>query len=441
MSRHLIASLATTDALAGVFDDASMLALLLRVEVALVRVQARLGIVPAKAAEVIATAAAEVTDAAGIARDARESGTLAIPLVRALIARAGARDADAARWVHFGLTSQDVVDTAMVLALQRAREPIARDHDRLRSSLRTLSGAHAQTLMLGRTLLQPALPTTFGYKVAGWYGVADRSGRAMVAAFDGACVVQCGGAVGTLASLGAQAEAVVSALAAELGLNVPDAPWHAHRDRLAALVAACGVYVASLGKIARDIVLLSQDEVGEVAERGGGSSTLPQKRNPAGSAIVLVAADRLPGLVSSFLTSMVQEHERGAGGWHAEWPTLVAAVEATGAAAASAADAIGHLSVDATRMRENVDRTRGVVCAERLMLLLVPSTGRERAAELVGAAVAKARATGVRFGAAAQSMPEIARVIDASTLETIDRPEAYLGAAELWRRALLTPSD
>jgi len=145
--------------------------------------------------------------------------------------------------------------------------------------------------------------------------------------------------------------------------------------------------------------------------------------------------------VSSFLTSMVQEHERGAGGWHAEWPTLVAAVEATGAAAASAADAIGHLSVDVTRMRENVDRTRGVVCAERLMLLLVPSTGRERAAELVGAAVAKARATGVRFGAAAQSMPEIARVVDASTLETIDRPEAYLGAAELWRRALLTPSD
>lgn len=444
MSRHLIDSLATTDALADVFDDASMLARLVRVEVALARVQARLGLVPAKAAETIAAAAADVTDAAAIARDARESGSLAIPLVRVLTASVEARDPDSARWVHFGITSQDVVDTAMVLALQRAREAIARDHDRLRASLRTLSDAHAQTLMVGRTLLQSALPTTFGYKVAGWYGTANRSGRTLIDAFDQASVVQCGGAVGTLASLGAQATAVASGLAEELGLNPADAPWHACRDRLATLVTSCGVYVSSLGKIARDIALLSQDEVAEVSERGGGSSTMPQKRNPAGCALVLAAAARVPGLVSSFLTSSVQEHERGVGGWHAEWPTLAAVVQSTGVASASLADAIEHLSVDSKRMRENLDRTRGVVFAERVMLLLVPSLGRERATALVHAAVTRARATGVTFGDVVRSTPEIARAIDAidaSALATIDVPETYLGAAETWRRQLLASTD
>ena len=189
--------------------------------------------------------------------------------------------------------------------------------------------------MLGRTLLQPAPPITFGLKVAGWVAALVRGWRRVDSSVDAAAVLQFGGASGTLAALGDRGPAVSRALADDLGLRNPEAPWHTDRDRLAALVSACGVYTATLGKIARDISLLMQDEVGEVAERGGGSSTMPHKRNPAGCAVVLAASTRLPGLVAAFLTGMVQEHERGVGGWHAEWPTLAATVQTTGSALAA----------------------------------------------------------------------------------------------------------
>ena len=293
--------------------------------------------------------------------------------------------------------------------------------------------------MLGRTLLQPAPPITFGLKAAGWVAALGRGWRRVDTAVDEAAVLQFGGASGTLAALGDRGLTVSRTLADDLGLRHPEAPWHTHRDRLAAVVSACGIYTATLGKIARDLSLLMQDEVGEVAERGGGSSTMPHKRNPAACAVALAASARLPGLVAAFLTGMVQEHERGVGGWHAEWPTLAAAVQTTGAALAALADAAGELSVHPDRMRANITKTNGAIFAERVMMLIVPSVGKESALGLVNEALAQGRDTGKSFREALMAMPDVARLIPADVLATIDVPEDYLGAAEILRKQLLGP--
>ena len=438
MASRLIDSLATTDALAEVFSDRSILQAMLDFETALARAEVTAGVIPERAAGAIAAAArAEHFDAEAIAREARDSGTVSIPLVKALTARVHSADAASARFVHFGATSQDVADSAIILTLQRAHTILAADHRRLESTLRNLSDRHARTVMLGRTLLQPAPPITFGLKVAGWAGALGRAWRRVEVAMDEAAVLQFGGAAGTLAALGDRGQVVSSALAGELGLGAPDAPWHTHRDRLAALVTAVGIYTATLGKIARDITLLMQDEVGEAAEPGGGSSTMPHKRNPASSARVLAAATRLPGLVAAFLTGMVQEHERAVGGWHAEWPTIAAAVQTTGSALEAMAGVAAELSVDADRMRANIERTNGAIFAERAMMLLTPALGKEIANRLVTAALAQSRETGKSFREALMSEPDVASTIPADELRTIDVPENYLGVAETLRKRLL----
>ena len=288
--------LATTDALDAVFSDTSIVQAMLDVEAALARAEAKAGVIPKDAAEAIGRAAtARDFDAATLVREARASGTIAVPLVAVLTERVRAFNVDAARFVHWGATSQDIVDTALVLLINRASASLAADHARLSSALRTVSDRHAGDVMLGRTLLQPAPPTTFGLKAAGWLAGASRGWSRFKHARHEACVLQFGGASGTLAALGDRGLVVADALARELGLPAPDAPWHAYRDRLAALVAACGIYTGVLGKMARDVSLLMQSEVGEAAEPGGGSSTMPHKQNPVGCAIALAAATRMPG--------------------------------------------------------------------------------------------------------------------------------------------------
>jgi 3-carboxy-cis,cis-muconate cycloisomerase len=250
-------------------------------------------------------------------------------------------------------------------------------------------------------------------------------------------VLQFGGASGTLASLDDRGLDVSRALADDLGLRNPEAPWHAHRDRLGSLVSACGLYTATLGKIARDISLLMQDEVGEAAERGGGSSTMPHKRNPAACAVALAASARLPGLVAAFLTGMVQEHERAVGGWHAEWPTIADAIQTTGSALSAMADAATGLSVDPDRMRVNIEGTNGAIFAERAMMLMTGSMGRESARLLVTNALVQSRETGKTFRDTLLAIPEAVRSIPADALRTLDVPEEYLGAAETLRVQLL----
>ena len=436
MSSHLIDSLATTTELADVFSDRSLLQAMLDFEIALARAEAEAGLIPTDAASAIATSTIDGLDAAEIARAARSTGTVSIGFVSALATQVRSRDPKSADFVHFGATSQDVADTAMVLTLRQAMAILTAEHARLDSALRRLSDAHALTIMLGRTLLQPAPPITFGLKVAGWVAALSRGWRRVDAAAADALALQFGGAAGTLAALGDRGPQVAPLLARHLGL--PQAvPWHTHRDRLAAFVCACGVYVATLGKIARDISLLMQHEVAEVAEPGGGSSTMPHKRNPAASAIVLAAANRTPGLVAAFLAGMLQEHERSAGGWHAEWPTVAHIVQAAGSAQAALANAACDLSVDVQQMRANIARTNGTIFAERAMALLLAPLGKRTAEALIADALAETRKGSMTFGAALSAMPEIVSVIDSDVLRRIDVPEDYLGAAELFRAQLL----
>jgi 3-carboxy-cis,cis-muconate cycloisomerase len=438
MTSRLIDSLATTDALADLFSDGPVLQAMLEFEAGLARAGAEAGVIPESAARAIAAAAARPDDfdVAAIARAARETGTPSIALVEALTERVARLDAASARYVHWGATSQDVSDSALVLLLKKARVPITRDQRRVVAACGRLSDAHAATIMLGRTLLQPATPITFGLKVAGWGAAVGRSWARVSEAWDGAMVLQFGGASGTRAALGDRGNAVARALAGHLGLR-PVPPWHTDRDRLAALVAACGLFVASLGKIGRDVALLMQAEVAEVAGPGGGSSSMPHKRNPAGCAVVLANATRMPGLVASCLAAAVHEHERAVGGLHAEWPTIAAAVQATGAAVAATADVLDGLTVDAARMRANLEASRGIVFAERAMMLLTPALGKEAATRHVSTAVQRAREQQESFAAVLRSIPQVVSTIPAAVLEHMDRPEDYLGEAEALRRQLL----
>lgn len=446
MPARLIESLATTEALADVFSDESILQAMLAFEIALANVEERLGIISPMAAGAIERAARTGPFASeALAGETLRAGTPAIPLVKALTNRVRVFDSGAARYVHWGATSQDVSDTALVLLLKRARVLLAADQARLTQALRNLSDQHQKTVMLGRTLLQPAPPITFGLKAAGWLAAIRRGWNRLDSAFDGALVLQLGGASGTLASLGDRGVDVGRAVAKELGLGYPEAPWHAHRDRLAAVVCACGVLTASLGKMARDIALLMQVEVGEAAEPGaagrGGSSTMPHKHNPIGCSVTLAAAVRVSGLVASFLSGMVQEHERGVGGWHAEWPTVAALVQATGLALASMAEVAEGLSVHPERMRANIEATRGVVFAERVMMILGPSLGRDGAHELLEEATRRSNAEGRRLMDVLAEMPEVTRLISAAEISKLDSPEGYLGSAEAFRTRLLSGTE
>jgi 3-carboxy-cis,cis-muconate cycloisomerase len=442
MPVRLIESLATTEPLAALFSDHSILGAMLDFEAALARAEAHVGVIPATAAKAIAQAARpEAFDAEELSRQALRAGTLSIPLVKALTAAVRAVDAPSARFVHWGATSQDVSDTAIVVLLARAAGILAADHQALASALRRLSESHAQTVMLGRSLLQPAPPVTFGLKTAGWLAAIERSGGSMLSAFEDASVLQFGGASGTLAALGDRGIEVGEELAKELGLQNPPAPWHAHRDRLAALVCACGVYTGSLAKMARDVALLMQEEVSEASEPGGdgrgGSSTMPHKRNPMACAVALAAANHVPGCVANFLHGMTQEHERGVGGWQAEWSTLASVVQATGLVAASMREVAEGLTVDAARMRANIEATHGVIFAERAMMLLGAQLGRDRAHELLHQVTRKALKTGRRFADIVREQPDAAGALSREEIDSLDVPEHYLGSAEAFRKRLL----
>jgi len=444
MSGKLIDSLATTDPLADLFADKSVLQAMLDFESALARAEAGLGIVPPAAAEAIAAAAhADQFDAAVLAHDTLRAGTPGIPLSKALTERVRANHPGAAGFVHWGATSQDVADTALILVLKRARPLLDSDLTRLQEALDRLAEMHSNTVMLGRTLMQPAPPVNFGLKAAGWLAAVRRCRQRLDAAFAEALILQFGGASGTLASLGEQGIEVGRALAHELGLVYPDAPWHTHRDRLAALMCACGVTTGSLGKMARDISLLMQGEIAEASEPGGqgrgGSSTMPHKRNPIACSLTLAAANRLPGLVASFLAAMVQEHERGVGGGQSEWPTVAGIVQATGLAISSMAETAEGLSLDVGRMRANIENTRGVIFAERAMMLLGAKLGRDAAHKLLEEATRQSVSQGRHLAEVLAGMPEVKNKIDSETLNRLEVPEEYLGVADRFRNRLLSP--
>jgi len=435
MSVRLIDSLATTEPLADVFSDSSVLQAMLDFEVALARAEAELKIIPQSAARAIAGAArAEDYDAAALSRQTLRAGTPGIPLVKALRKKVRQQDAEAADFVHWGATSQDIADTALVLLLKKAAVILDADLARLQNALLALVAKHKKTVMVGRTLLQSGPPITFGLKAAGWLGSIRRGRARLKQSISEALVLQFGGASGTLAALGDGGIEVGESVARKLELTFPDGPWHTHRDRLAAVVCACGILAGSLGKMARDISLLMQSELAEVGEPGGpdrgGSSTMPQKRNPIASAITLAAASRVPGLTSAFLSQMRQEHERAVGGWQAEWPTVSAVIQAAGVAIASMAETAEGLTVDAARMKENLDASKGMVFAEKAALLLGSKIGRESAHELLKRATDPKQLRGRTLSQALVEMPELRDHLSREALTNLEDPEDYLGSAQ-----------
>ena len=328
---------------------------MLDVEAALARACAAAGLIPAEAAEKIAAACEpERFDAALLGREAALSAQPAVPLASAL--------REVSEWAHHGATSQDVMDSAAMLVAKRALVPVLDDAAAAAGACAELAERHAETPMMARTLLQAAQPTTFGLKAAGWMSGLDDARRELARVREEALAVQLGGAAGTQAAYGERAPQVVAALARELGLAEPVLPWHAQRERPARLAAALGVLAGTCGKIARDVALLAQTEVGEVRERPeegrGGSSSMPHKQNPVAAVSAVACATRVPGLVATMVAAMEGEHERAAGAWQAEWETLSDLLRLTGAAAAWTRDMLDRLVVDANRMRANLAGAR-----------------------------------------------------------------------------------
>jgi 3-carboxy-cis,cis-muconate cycloisomerase len=418
-------------------SDRACLQGMLDFEAGLARAEARAGVIPSSAAAAIAAKCkAELFDVAELARGAKLAGNVAIPLVKKLTELVAEGDKDAARYVHWGATSQDSIDTGLVLQLRQALKFVGNDLDRLAAALAALATKHRSTIIVGRTWMQQALPTTFGVKVAGWLDAIDRHRGRLRETRRRAVVLQFGGAVGTLAALGGHGAKVAEYLTEELTLGLPEIPWHSHRDRLAEVATTMGLCVGTLGKIAKDISLHSQTEVAEVfepAEKGrGGSSTMPHKRNPVASAVVLSAAERVPGLVSSMLTAMAQEHERGLGGWHAEWETLPEIVSLSAGALHQMAELVPKLEIDTERMRENLEATRGLIFAEAVTMALAEKTGKAAAHEIVQEACWKAREEKRQLRDVIVGDRRVTEHLSAGALERLFDARKYLGLAEVF---------
>ncbi len=432
---QLLGPLFGSPAVAAIFSDHGRLQGMLDFEAALAAAEARVGVIPAAAAPPIsAKCRAELFDPTALAEATARAGTPVIPLVRHLTGLVAADAPEAARFVHWGATSQDAMDTGLVLQLRDALAPIDGDLARLADALAALAATHKATLLPGRTWLQHALPVTFGLKAAGWLDAIERHRLRLATLRPRLLALQFGGAAGTLAALGDRGLVVAASLADELTLTLPDLPWHTQRDRLTELATTLGMLVGTMGKIARDLSLLMQTDVGEAFEPAcegrGGSSTMPHKRNPVTSAVVLAAVTRAPGLVATMLTSMVQEHERGLGGWHAEWVALPELVVLTAGALNQMADTMASLEIDADRMRANLDVTRGLMMAEAVTLALGAKLGRLAAHERVEAACRRAASEGRHLRQVLGEDPEVTLHLGMSDLDRLFDPRDYLGAAE-----------
>lgn len=418
--------------------DVAWLQAALDFERALVVAAARAGMAPPQAAAAIAEACdVRRYDVGELGRLARLSGNPVAPLVTALSA---AVPDEARPFVHLGATSQDVMDTAMCLVAHRALGPLIADLESAADTLRDLADRHRATVIPARTLLQHAVPTTFGLKCAGWLVALDEVRIELGRVRESRLAVQLGGAGGTLAALDDAGLAVLAHLAEELGLAEPVIPWHTDRNAVGRLAAALGLTAATLGKISLDVVLLAQTEVGEVAEGGvgrGGSSTLPQKRNPVGAVLARAASQRAPGLVATLLAAGVQEHERAAGAWHAEWETMRDLLHLVGGAAAQVHDLVAELIVDEERARANLDATRGLIMAEAVATRLARTMGRTTAHGVVQRCCTAATAQGRDLGDVLRGDVDVLAVLSSSELDALLVPESYLGAAdELVDRAL-----
>ncbi len=370
---------------AALFSDEDTVRAMLEVEAALARVEGRLGVIPREAANAIAAAARSLKpDLREFGRGTEKSGIPVIALVEQLRA---ALDAESAPFVHWGATSQDIMDTGLVLRLQRVLGQLSHQLDSLMGRLADLAEEHRNTLMLARTRNQQALPTTFGLKAVGWLLPLIRHEERLRELKPRLLLLQFGGAAGTLAALGKSGLAIQKALATELGLGLSPAPWHAQRDSLAELAGWLSLLSGSLGKMGQDITLLAQSEVGEIREsrdpQRGGSSTMPQKANPVISETLMTVARMNAGLLGTAHQALIQEQERGGAGWQLEWLTLPQMAILTGGALRQATALCQSLDVRAERMRTNIDSTQGLILAEAASFALAAHMPRPEAQKRV----------------------------------------------------------
>ncbi|MDH4094158.1 MAG: 3-carboxy-cis,cis-muconate cycloisomerase [Betaproteobacteria bacterium] len=420
-----------TPAIRGIFEDAALLARYTEVEVALARAQGRLGVIPAQAAKDIAAKCdASRLDMERLKKETEVVGYPILPLARQLAAQCG----DAGKFLHWGATTQDIMDSAVVLQVRDALALIEKDIAELQSILAQQARRYRDTPMAGRTHLQQALPVTFGYKLAIWLAMLDRHAERLQQLKPRVLVGQFAGAAGTLASLGERGMEVQKALCEELKLAQPAATWHAARDGLAEAVNFLGLVTGSLGKIAFDVMLMASTEIAEVAEPfvhgRGGSSTMPQKRNPISSELILAAAKAVRQQAGLMLDALVQDFERATGPWHAEWIALPEAFILTGGALHQAKFMLAGLIVDEARMRTNLDMTHGLIVAEAVMMGLAPHLGRNEAHDVVYDACRAVAEKGGRLADALGKVPEVSKHLDRAALDKLTDPANYLGAAQ-----------
>jgi len=442
MPERLTGLICGTEPMNHVWSSHTTLQRMLDVEAALARALAAHGVIPADAAPaIVAACRADRLDADGLVRAAALGGNLAIPLVKQLTARVNDDDPDAAKYVHWGATSQDIIDTATVLQLRDAFDLIDDGLDATCASLAALACQYRSTPAVGRTWLQQALPITLGLKFAQWLDALLRHRERVAALRERVLVLQFGGAAGTLASLRDAAQAVGASLADELKLARPALPWHTQRDRIADAASFFGMLIGTLGKIARDVSLQMQTEIGELAEPAaagkGSSSTMPHKRNPVGCAAVLTAATRAPGLVATVFAGMVQEHERALGGWQAEWDALPDLARLAGGALFHIGQIVGALDVRPERLAANLDATHGLILGEAVMLALGDRIGRLNAHHLVERASKTAVQSGRTLYDVLAADPDVSAHLDGERLRALLDPAHYAGDAQAFVDAVL----
>lgn len=419
-----------TPQMRAVFSDDASIAAHVRAEVALALAQGRLGVIPEAAAKEIAARAPGVAiDRAALKRDAENVGYPILGLVRQLSVALG----EAGRYVHWGATTQDIVDTAVVLQLRDALAIVGRDLAAVDAALAALAAKYRDTPMAGRTHLQQALPITFGYKAAVWLSMIRRHAQRLDELKPRVLVAQLGGAAGTLASMGEKGLEVRREFARELGLAEPVITWHVARDGMAEAVGLLGLITGSLGKIGFDVMLLMATELAEAFEpfesHRGGSSTMPQKRNPISSEILVANAKAVRQHAGLMLDAMVQDFERATGPWHAEWIALPEAFILTAGSLHQAAFMLGGLTVDAARMRKNLDMTGGLIVAEAVMMGLAPHLGRQAAHDLVYDACRVAIGENRTLFDVLRADRQVSAALDEAKLKALCDPQNYLGSA------------
>ncbi len=430
-----------TPAMRDVFSDRRLIARYIEVEVALAKAEARCGVIPSEAAEVIARESSlGRIDFDHMRHETDIVGYPILPLVHQLVSMCG----EAGRYVHWGATTPDIMDTANVLQLRDALDIVESDIRTLRGILADLAKKHRDTPMAGRTHLQQALPVTFGYKVAIWLAMFDRHQQRLTQLRERVLCVEFAGAAGTLASLGDKGLEVQKALAQELGLAVPATTWHVARDGFAEAVNLLSLVTGSLGKIALDIMIMASTEFAEVYEpfvKGrGASSTMPQKRNPISSELMLAAAKGVRQHAGLMVDAMIQDFERATGPWHAEWIAIPESFILTAGALHQAKFALGGLIVDTDQMRRNLGISRGLIVAEAVMMGLAPAIGRQQAHDVVYDACRTVNEKGGTLAEALAALPAVTAHFDRAAIDRLTDPANYLGLSPQMVDRALTES-